>query len=301
MDIQSLQYVLAIAKYGNFSEAAYKVSLSQSSLSKHLQKIEQELGDIRLFDRSTRGVKMTTAGMEFVIHATKLVEGFEGLQAAMNRRKNILTGCIRIGIMPGMEHLGLTSSIVGFNRKYPEIQIVIREYRSLGLLELLRAAEIDVAFVLTPDNPTDRLLALHPIMEDELVLVVNVLHPLAQKKTIKLKEADGERFIFPDADSGMYKMCVDACNKAGFTPNIVHQCAQVELTQGFIAEGAGVTIMAKKIADVSPHPHTVSLLIRPKIERIIFLAVSDHAKNMQSVGVFTEYILRDNFGGISRI
>ena len=301
MDIQGLQYVLAIAKYGSFSEAAYEVSLSQSSISKHLQKIEQELGDVRLFDRSTRNVKLTAAGQEFLVHAARIVADFDELHAAMRRQKNVLTGSVRVGTIPVVGSLGLASCIAGFNRKYPEIQVAIQEGKTLELLERLYSAEIDAAFVIMPDDAAVRSLELHPVVEDELVLVVDVLHPLAHKKTVKLKEAEGERFILPDANSSMYKMSMEACRKAGFTPDIAYQCGQVELILGLVAERTGVTIMARKVADSSALPYTVSLPIRPKIRRTTFLAVSEHAGTMQPVRAFIEHLLHDDFGKAYRI
>jgi len=301
VDIQGIRYVLAIAKYGSFSEAAYEVSLSQSSISKHLQKIEDELGGVKLFDRSTRNVRLTAAGQEFLIHASKIVADFDELHAAMRRQKSVLTGSIRVGTIPIVGSLGLASCIAGFNRKYPEIQVAIQEGKTLELLERLYSAEIDVAFVIMPDESTVRSLELHPIVEDELVLVVDVLHPFAHKKTIKLKDAANERFILPDANSSMFKMSMEACRRAGFTPDIAYQCGQVELILGLVAERTGVTIMAKKVADSSPLPYTIAVPIRPKIKRTTFLAVSEHAGTMQPVRAFIEHLHHDDFGKMTRL
>ena len=66
MEIDHLKNMLVLARHKNFSEAAYEISLSQSSLSKQLAKIESELGGIRLFDRSTRPIMLTDAGKEFI-------------------------------------------------------------------------------------------------------------------------------------------------------------------------------------------------------------------------------------------
>lgn len=296
MDIQDLKYILAIAKNGNFSETAYEVSLSQSSLSKHVQKVERELGGIQLFDRSTRSVKLTAAGTEFVKHARRIVAGFEELHSAMRKQASYLTGKVRVGTIPILGRLGLASSIASFNRKYPGIRVEIKEGKTMELIKSLYCSEVDVAFVVMSNNNENKSLSFHPVIEDELVLVVDVLHPFAKKGTIDLAEAANENFIFPDDSSSMYELGVEACLKAGFTPNQAYKCGQVEMILELVSERVGVTIMAKKVflSSSSNFAYTTCLSLKSKIQRITALALPNHSTLSPSVELFTRHILQNS-------
>ena len=70
LDLEQLKYVMAIVKHQHLTNASYELSISQSSLSKHLKKVEQELGGVQLFDRTTRNVTLTDAGQEFAKYAS---------------------------------------------------------------------------------------------------------------------------------------------------------------------------------------------------------------------------------------
>ena len=83
LDLEQLKYVMAIVKHQHLTNASYEVSISQSSLSKYLKKVEEELDGVQLFDRTTRNVKLTDAGQEFAKYASRIIAEYENMMSAM--------------------------------------------------------------------------------------------------------------------------------------------------------------------------------------------------------------------------
>jgi DNA-binding transcriptional LysR family regulator len=83
MEIQQLKYFLGVVEHKYFTSAAAEFCISQSSLSKHIKSLEDEL-QVKLLDRSTRSVKLTEAGSDFFTYATQIVETYNEMQTMMN-------------------------------------------------------------------------------------------------------------------------------------------------------------------------------------------------------------------------
>jgi len=274
MDIKQLEYVLVLARHKNFSEAAYEVSLSQSSLSKHLIKVESELGGIQLFDRTTRPIKLTDAGKEFIYYAQRIVDDFEALKLTMQEYNIIQQIHLVIGGIPVMARIGLTSLIVAFQKKYPKINVEIKERPNRELLNLLKRREIDVAFITAPGDGVSKhpMITYYTLLEDEVFLFTNQSNKIAQRISIDLEEARNEVFILLDSYTGIYKTCMDAFQKAGFTPKI-HESRNVETIMELVAEGLGVTLVTGRLARSFNIPNLAMVRLNQPFKRITAMAV----------------------------
>ena len=122
MQIFQLQCFLSIAEYRSFTEASYEVSLSQSALSKHISKLENEL-KVKLFDRGKRQTELTPAGHEFVQYAQSILRSYEQARAAM--KKYAVGGVLHIGSIEHMGRVGLTAPIASFLNLFPEGEVEI--------------------------------------------------------------------------------------------------------------------------------------------------------------------------------
>ena len=118
MDLQQMEYVLAVAKYRNFTLAAESCFISQSSLSLQISKLEKELG-VRLFDRTTRSIRITQAGQAFVQQAAEILQGSDRLRQTMSDYSGLLRGTINIGAITALEKIGFSDLIADFYARYP--------------------------------------------------------------------------------------------------------------------------------------------------------------------------------------
>ncbi|MCL2336601.1 MAG: LysR family transcriptional regulator [Firmicutes bacterium] len=293
MDIKQLKYILVLARHKSLSEAAYEISLSQSSLSKNLVQIESELGGVLLFDRSTRPVKLTDAGKEFICYAQRMVDDFEALKLAMGKYQIMHQAHLVIGSIPVIARLGLTTLIVSFQKKHPQISVEIKERPSAELLHLLKRKEIDVAFITVPDDDfynKHPLFTYYTLLEDEIFLVVNQSHKFAQRVSIDLAEAKKEVFILLDSYTGIYNICMDAFQTAGFTPQI-YEIRNVETIMELVSEGLGVTLLTGRLARSFERPNITMVHLNQPFKRATAIVVWNQPQLAFPVKMFVEQSL----------
>lgn len=149
MDLQQMEYVLAVAKYRNFTLAAESCFISQSSLSLQISKLEKELG-VRLFDRTTRSIRISQTGQTFVQQATEILQGVDRIRQTMSDYSGLLRGTINIGAITALEKIGFSDLIADFYSRYPGLTLNITHEKSVTLLEALERREIDLVFLAQP-------------------------------------------------------------------------------------------------------------------------------------------------------
>jgi LysR family hydrogen peroxide-inducible transcriptional activator len=292
MEIHQLEYVLALAKYHHFSHAADEICVAQSTLSQQVGKLEEELG-VLLFQRTTRTVNLTPAGREFITYAMKIMAEIHQAKQAMQDHITVERGEISIGAIPIIGILGLTSLIASFQKSYPNLHVELLEDASGRLIELLQASEIDVAF-LTPPSHCEQYenLAFYPVIQDELVLVVNQGHSLAKKKIMDLGEAKSEKYICMKPNYGMLRISLEACHNAGFEPNVVYQSSQVETIMALVAEGLGVALLTTQVAKSLKKPSISIIKIYNAPKRITALAIPQRNHLNPAVNAFYAFTMQ---------
>ncbi len=242
MTIEQLQYFMAIVKYKNFSTAAEECYISQSSLSKQIKALEQELGGVELFDRNTKKLDITYAGKEFYISAEKILMEYHKMMNTMKKYTEGHTEVLNIGTIPVMNHYGLTDIFFQFQEYYSNIRLHIVEANSVPIIEEFTKGKIDIAFLRDNYLPVGDY-TIYPLVDDELVLVTNYSHWLAKFDEIDLKEAENEKFLFLGNNTGMYESCRKACVKAGFVPREQVLDVRSSTIKNLVANGQGVSLM----------------------------------------------------------
>jgi DNA-binding transcriptional LysR family regulator len=247
MEIQQLKYFLEVAEKGNFTAASAELSISQSSLSKHIKALEEELG-VKLLDRNTRSVKLTEAGSEFKEYAFRTVEAYREIMFRMDEYRDKNKKTLAIGTIPVMSQYGITSLIAAFMKQHKDIDVDIVEGRGHEVLELLDSMKVDLAFIRTVSLP-GKGYRVNPLVDDELVLVVPCDHPLADRESVDLAMAANENFIFLDSGPGIHDLCLKACRESGFEPRILHEYSRIETIVGVVREGIGVSLLMRKVVE----------------------------------------------------
>lgn len=207
MQIFQLQCFLSIAEYRSFTEASYQLSISQSSLSKHISKLENEF-QVQLFDRSRRQLALTPAGEEFLVYAKN---AFSEYQTIRNRllEYNSGGGTIRIGSVDHMGKVGLTTPIALFMEKFPEgnIQMDIKKSQSTQVVEWLLKGKTDIAFTAHIKDPVKNVSNLDnydltdyyisTLVKDEYYVILPASHLLVSMEecscTVRKQATENKR------------------------------------------------------------------------------------------------------------
>lgn len=277
MELHQLQYVLEIAKRKNFTRAAEEICLSQPSLSQQVTKLETELG-VKLFERTTRNVSLTSAGQSFVAQAKDILSAIEQLQFSMQEFAGVLKGKFIIGIIPVVGKLKLSGLITSFQKAHPGLDIQVVEGGSCELFEQLCLSKIDVALLTPPVDQDTSMLDFYPLIHDESVLCVHSSHPFFAKKIIDLAEAKDEKFIVPNNKTGAYSIILEACRNAGFYPREICECSQVETVKDLIKDRVGIAFFSSRIAATITDPEigTVRLMNPPDKPTVLSILKRPH-------------------------
>ncbi|MEM6299044.1 MAG: LysR substrate-binding domain-containing protein [Bacteroidota bacterium] len=149
MTIQQLEYVVAIDRYGKFSEAAEHCFVTQPTLSMQLKKLEEEL-DLVIFDRKTQPVTATPAGKVVLEQARQILKQVAQLQDWVQGHKNKLEGELRLGIIPTLAPYLVPHFLGAFMRNFPNVHLKILEIRTEYMLQAMVKKEIDLGLLVTP-------------------------------------------------------------------------------------------------------------------------------------------------------
>ena len=156
MNIQQLEYIVALDKYRHFQRAAESCGVSQPTLSALIQKLEEEL-DLILFDRKSHPISPTDSGRAVIDQARVVLYHIAQLKEMTRKEKEMDCGTIRIGIIPTVAPYVLPRLFKQMQRMFPQIELRAYELRTAVIIEQLRKAELDMAILATPLEQPDFL------------------------------------------------------------------------------------------------------------------------------------------------
>lgn len=232
MELRQLRYFVTVAKTLNFSEAAKSLFITQGTLSQQIKQLEDELGS-ELFVRSSHSVSLTEAGMEMLPlaqHALK--DSSECFQRISDLKKGV-TGTLNIGLTTSFRGI-LNNALKVYLKQYPNVKLQII-YSSIGeLITMLDEHEIDFFIAFKSAVQYDEI-DTDPLLDSELCAVMSKEHPLADRKSLTMKDLERQRIVLPssglqsrkafdrfvDADTSSLNICVEINNPHGII-KLVH-------------------------------------------------------------------------------
>ena len=220
MELRHLRYFDALAETLNFTRAAERLHVTQSTLSHQIRQLEDELGT-PLFDRSSKQVRMTEAGEILRSQMTPALEQIDpGLQA-LRRPADSITGRIRLGTTPSFNTRMVPQCVATLLNHYPTIQVTVEELSASGITRGLTAGKLDLAVSYRPAEGSD--LWFEPLYNEELRLVVARGHPLAKRRRVRMVELHAVRMVLLPATFLTRKLLDDCFEAAGASPLVVAQ------------------------------------------------------------------------------
>ncbi len=167
MNLQQLEYILAVNEHRHFARAAEACFVTQPTLSMMIQKLEEEL-EVKLFDRSRQPVCPTEAGERLIAQAKKIMSEVSVLQEMAREERDYIGGELRIGIIPTIAPYLLPLFIESFHAKYPLIRLKISELVTDNILNKLERGELDAGILVPPEN--DKRLTEIPLYTEAFVV-----------------------------------------------------------------------------------------------------------------------------------
>jgi LysR family transcriptional activator of glutamate synthase operon len=242
MDLRQLRSLVTIAEEGQFTRAAERLGIAQSSLSSQIRLLEQELG-LALFNRTTRRVSLTDAGASLIITARSVLAEIDEARADLLERRRILVGRVTIGVTQTPGPVNLIELLAGFHHQHPTIELAIREDLSVNLADQLRTDDLDGG-ILTVTEPEDcRGLAVQLLAVEPLVAVMRPTHALAARSHLTMNDLRDESFVVSPAGATIRTALMRTAHASGFDPKISFESREVTRIRAIVSAGLGVALL----------------------------------------------------------
>ncbi|OZI44828.1 LysR family transcriptional regulator [Bordetella genomosp. 5] len=186
LSMRDIETVLVLGRTLNFRQAAAQLHLSQSALSTQILRIEESLA-VRLFDRTTRSVRLTAPGEVFMQQAAALQVAFREAIAAVSGSASADRGQVAVAALPSLAARLLPRVLMAYRQSHPGVALKVHDTLSGPAFDLVRAGTVD--FALTAADPQQADLHYVPMMSDSFLLLIPEGHALA-RSTGPLRWAD---------------------------------------------------------------------------------------------------------------
>jgi len=270
MELQQMRYVVAVAETRNFTRAAERCLVVQSALSHQIARLERELG-ARLFDRTSRRVRLTPAGEAFLPAARQALEAAERARAEVAASVGEIRGRLAVGAIPTVTAVDLPAALKRFHLRHGQVRISLRSGGSGDLVEQVRQGVLDVAFLgLTPGTPLKGVCG-RELARGELVALVHPDHPLAGETHTSLRRLADEPFVdFPEGTAGRNQ--TDAAFAAvGVHREVAFETTTPHFMARLVRQGLGVGMMPAGFASEFPDLPALRLHDAPaRVEHLVW-------------------------------
>lgn len=224
MDLLLLRSLLAVADSGAITEAADRIGISQSALSRRLQQLEQHL-ETELLVRSQKGVQLTSLGRIVETEARILVSRYDNLRQQLKAHAQLDSGIVRIGGGATAVSFVLPPAIAAFQTDYPGIRFYLKEAGSREIAADVASGQLDLGLVTLPIQT--RELEVQHLISDNIVLIARHDHPLALKHPVECADLVGLAYVGFEAGSAIRQLIDAALRAVGLALNIVMELRSI--------------------------------------------------------------------------
>ncbi len=294
MTFIQLEYIVAVDTYRHFATAAAHCFITQPTLSMQVQKLEKELG-LKIFDRSKQPVIPTETGREIICQARKILSERLLVDEIVQTKKGILTGELRIGIIPTLAPYLLPLFIPGFTTKYPQIKLIVNELTTELVITRLREARIDAGILVTPLQENG--IREQVLFYEELLVYVSRKNAAYKKTYMLAQDIDpGKLWLLEEGHcfrSQIVRLCeLRKASKEG--SHFEYEAGSLETLRRMVELNDGITILPELAAtDLSGRQQQlIRHFKRPAPMREVSLVVHRDFVKQRLVAALKEEILR---------
>ncbi|MFF3670536.1 LysR family transcriptional regulator [Microtetraspora malaysiensis] len=290
MELQQLRYVIAVAETNNFTRAAERCRVVQSALSHQIAGLERELG-ARLFERTSRRVRLTPAGEAFLPAARECLEAADRARAEVAAASGEVRGRLAVGAIPTVAAVNLPVALRDYRRRYPRVQITLASAGSEDLIERVRRGDVDVAFLGLPPRAEPKGVQSRRLGGGELVAVVTQDHHLTENE-VDLRSLEDEPFIDFRVGAAGRAQSDEAFAAAGVQREVPFEVSSAEFMVDLVRQGLGVGMLPAAYAPRFSDLRMIRLRDAPtRVEHLIW-----DSRPTPAATAFLELIRADHEG-----
>jgi len=238
--IRQLSFLVALHEYQNFSRAAEAMNVTQSTLSAGLSDLETLLGAI-LVERTKRMVRFTALGEKVVERAREILNGTDDLVDLVRASAGPLQGDLKLGAIPTIGPYILPRALPALRKKYPRLNLYLREGQTEDTLAALKKGAIDVGLIAFPYKTPG--LAFEIMWQEGFFLVCPEKDPMAKQKSIEISSIDQSRLLLLEEGHCLRDHALSVCKIHDLDVGDQFKATSLETLILMVGEGLGLTLV----------------------------------------------------------
>jgi DNA-binding transcriptional LysR family regulator len=241
LDMVQVKSFVAVASELNFSRAARQLNMTQPPLSRQIRLLEQQL-DVTLFERNSRRVTLTPAGLAFLAEAQKLLAQGDAAITATRRAARGSAGSIRIAFVGAATYGFLPRFISAARTLTPQIELDLVQMETAEQLQAINRGDVDLGFS-RPLSGTHQLQSLC-VVQEAMMLAIPRAHPLASRRRPTLEALNGEPVImFSPQARYLHDKLTALMTDNNITPHIVQSMTHSQAILSLVSAGIGLALV----------------------------------------------------------
>ena len=255
--MRQLRYLQALTQHRHFGRAAEACAVTQPALSMQIRDLEKQLG-VELVERRPGEAALTEIGIEVARRGDQLLTAARDLVDFARHRGRVLTGRLKLGIIPTLAPYLLPKLLPSLQTRYPELTVELRETQTKVLLEELAGGQLDVVMLALP--VLDAEIETKALFDDPFLLAVPADDPLPESRLVSAQEIDQRRLILLEEGHCLRDQALAYC--AGARSDLPMRLGATSLAtvMQMVANGYGVTLVPEVAIDVGARDERVKLL-----------------------------------------
>ncbi len=242
MSLTRFRYFEKVARYGSIREASERLHVATSAISRQIAQLEEEFS-VSLFERQTRGMKLTAAGEILFEHARAILSHRDQARSGIDDLLGLRRGHVKVWSIEGMIKDFVSPTLALFHQKYPAVTADVVVASSDEVLAALLEDDADIG--ITFDPPRNSRITVAAQFPAPLLAVMSPGHVAATHQLLTLPDLTRWPIALPDSSFGI-RHVVDAAARASdveFRPSVVSN--SIEALRGFARAGSGTTILTQ--------------------------------------------------------
>lgn len=242
MTIVQLEYLLAVADHGSFSTAADYCHVTQPSLSVQIKNLEEELGVV-LINRNEKPLGLTTMGFVVAEQARRAIADFYSIGQRVNEAKKEVAGVLRLAVIPTIAPYMLHLFLPKFMKKYPNVEVEIKEMFTRDMVVALRKGTVDIG-ILAGGFVDPAEIEEETLYKDKFYLYVSQESPLRGKQLADITDLDLDNLLLLADGHCLRSQVMDLCKVVHLSGRAMNfESGSLETIVRMVATTGGMTII----------------------------------------------------------
>lgn len=241
VNLRQLKALITVARSGGFTKAARQLHLSQPGLTVQIRSLEEALG-LRLLNRNKRSVSLTAAGVELVPSLERLMQELEAVLSNTHALATRTRGSLAMATLPSIAGTVLPQVIAQFHKKFPSIQLRLKDAVGQRVVALVKAGEVE--FGIGTMARVDPELIFIKITSDNLKVIFPTNHALHKGRgSVTLAQLSELPLVLTNTDTSVRALVDKAFDSIGQIPQPECEASYMSTAISMVRAGMGVTIL----------------------------------------------------------